>query len=702
MKGEYFFELLLEEIPAWMLDAKLAQVDEQLRRLWQELAGEEPGPEQVKSGATSRRLWFRLSDLPERQPDRQEEVKGPAVRVAFDAEGNPTPALQGFLRKNSASPDDVERRDDYVWLQRSVRGAVIADLLVQRIPTLVTSLRWPKMMRWGRGEHSYIRPVHSVVSVLDGEPLPIAIFGVDSGSETRGHRILSNASITVDSYETYWRELARHHVVIDAAERVEQMRGRARELAAEVAGEPAADEAIWQQWKYLTEAPGLVRAEFRAEFLELPREVLITVMRVHQKQLPVTTANGELTSSFLAVMDHHSDRDGNVRSGNSFVTNARFADAKFFHETDRRRPLAARREELSHLQFQEKLGNYLEKTERIVTLAAELRKIAGSQVAPGELEQAANLSKCDLVTEMVKEFTELQGQVGGIYAREEGVAETVWQAVYDHYRPQAADDPPPRGEVGALLAVADKLDTLAGFFSVGLKPTGSKDPFALRRAAQGVIQILLHSGEWKLDMPIDTACEAALRPFLDDEARRGAVRGELLEFIAERLRTLLELQPWGFAYDEIAAVMAAGWLASSHDLLARLHALREVREHPEFLSILDSAKRISNITGSVEGVGAVESQLLEHPSEKHLAAVVAEKEEEIGRLLLAAEYREALESFIALAPELEKFFDDVLVMAEDQRVRQNRIALLRRCGDLVGRIADVTRIVVARKEYQRE
>jgi glycyl-tRNA synthetase beta chain len=701
MKGEYFFELLLEEIPAWMLDTKLAQIDEQLRRLWQELTGEEADREKVLAGATSRRLWFRLSDLPERQPDRQEEAKGPAARVAFDADGNPTAALQGFLRKNSASAGDVERRDDYVWLQRSVRGAAIADLLVQRIPPLVSGLRWPKMMRWGRGEHSYIRPVHSVVSVLEGEPLPIEVFGVSSGNQTRGHRILSNEAITVDSFDSYRRELAGHHVVADAAERVEQMRGRARELAAEVEGQPAADEAIWQQWKYLTEAPGLVRAEFRREFLELPREVLITVMRVHQKQLPVT-ADGKLTNSFLAVMDHHSDRDGNVRSGNSFVTNARFADAKFFHETDRRRPLATRREELSHLQFQEKLGNYLEKTERIVSLAAELRMLAGSPVSPSELEQAASLSKCDLVTEMVKEFTELQGQVGGIYAREEGMAEPVWQAVYDHYLPLAADGPPPRGEVGALLAVADKLDTLAGFFSIGLKPTGSKDPFALRRAAQGVIQILLHAGEWKLDMPIDTACEAALRPFLSDEARRGEVRGELLEFIAERLRTLLEQQPWGFAYDEIAAVMAAGWLASSHDLLARLRALREVREHPEFLSILDSAKRISNIAGSSAEVAAVESQLLEHPSEQHLAAAVADKEEEIGRLILAAEYRQALESFIALAPELEKFFDDVLVMAEDERVRQNRIALLRRCGDLVGRIADVTRIVVARKEYQRE
>ncbi|HEU5163730.1 MAG TPA: glycine--tRNA ligase subunit beta, partial [Thermoanaerobaculia bacterium] len=592
---------------------------------------------------------------------------------------------------------DVASRDDYVWLRRTVAGKPIEQVLQEEIPRLVEGLHWPKMMRWGDGSRSYIRPVHSIISLFSGKPLPIEILGTRSGTTTTGHRILGRGDLEVSSFADYRDRLRERHVEIDAEARVATLREKAKALAAEVGGTPADDEGIWEQWKYLTEAPGMVRSEFDREFLSIPFEVLVTVMRVHQKQLPIWRG-GELTSSYLAVMDQTADPDGNVAGGNAFVTNARFADAKFFHETDRKTPLASRVPDLARLQFQEKLGNYLAKTERIVELARAIR----AEIAEGEdaaVAEAARLAKADLVTEMVKEFTELQGRIGGIYAREEGRPDEVWQAVYDHYLPVNVDDSLPRTLTGAIVSLADKLDTLAGFFRIGLKPSGSKDPFALRRAAQGAVQILLNRERWRVAVPLETLLLLALRIHgLEPEAAR-ATAGELHEFLGDRVRTLMEHPRYGgFAYDEIAAAMEAGWGGSLPDLADRLDAIRRARRSREFLSILDSAKRIRNIAG--EGADtAVDDALLEHATEKRLADLSRLVIEQIDELIASGKYGAALESFAGMAPELERFFEDVMVMVEDQAVRRNRIALLNRVGLAVRGIADITRIVVDRSEY---
>src|SRR5438477_3578130 len=339
--------------------------------------------------------------------------------------------------------------------------------------------------------------------LLDGSHLPVTIFGVASGTSTVGHRTLAPRPFAVKSYNDYVTQLELARVVIDARRRREVMAQRALVLASQVRGTPAVDASIWSQWQYLTEYPGVVRAEFRPEYLSIPEEVLVTVMRVHQKQLPIRDASDKLTNSFLAVIDNEGDPDGNAAYGNSFVTNARFADAKFFYETDRRRPLRDRIEQLAHLQFHEKLGDYKAKTERIVRI---VEAMGGDENAT----TAARLCKTDLVTEMVKEFTELQGRIGGIYAREEGQPEAVWNAIYDHYLPVNADDPLPRNVAGAMVSLADRFDTLVGFFRIGAKPTGSKDPFALRRAAQGAVQILLNRDKRRINIGIDKLIDIAL------------------------------------------------------------------------------------------------------------------------------------------------------------------------------------------------
>jgi glycyl-tRNA synthetase beta chain len=542
--------------------------------------------------------------------------------------------------------------------------------------------------------------VHSVVSILSGKALPITIFGVQSGTTTTGHRTLSRQQLEVGSFDDYRSGLRGAHVVVDANERVEIMRRRAKELASEVGGTPAADETIWEQWKYLSEAPELVRAEFAERFLTLPEEVLITVMRVHQKQLPVRTKE-KLSNSFLAVIDQIGDPDGNARSGNAFVSNARFADAEFFYQTDRKRTLLSRLPDLEHLQFQEKLGDYRKKTERIVKLAELIRSRSGSKIPAETIRTAAELAKSDLVTEMVKEFTDLQGQVGGIYAREEGQPAEVWQAIYDHYLPLSIEGSFPRGESGAIVALADKMDTLAGFFSIGLKPTGSKDPFALRRAAQGAVQLLLNRAGFELKLDVATLVDDALEPFHGHVTNTNATtREELISFLGDRVATLLESAPFNHAYDEVSAVMSSGWTASLREVLSRVQALSSVRNEANFLSILDSAKRIANITAGA-AASPVRNDLLQLPAEQRLAALVDLTTEQIDELIEARDYVSALHSFAAMAPELESFFQDVMVMVDDPALRQNRIALLLKCGNAVQRIADVTRIVIDRRDYQR-
>jgi glycyl-tRNA synthetase beta chain len=687
--AEYFFELLTEEIPAWMHDAAQATLLQQLTKLTLDLGEPPEDRNPVVVNSTPRRIIFFLSQIPLRESDRDEEVKGPPVKAAYDAEGKPTQALNGFLKKNNAAIGDVIAGGDYIRVRRTIKGRAAGEILQERVPQIIESLRWPKMMRWGKGEHSYIRPIHSVVSVLDGEHLPLTIFGIASGTTTRGHRTLAPQPIEVFSYNEYVTKLELARVVIAADRRRHVMAERARVLGTQAGGTPSVDASIWSQWQYLTEYPGVVRAEFGREFLSLPDEVLVTVMRVHQKQLPIRDANEKLTNSFLAVLDNDADPDGNAAYGNSFVTNARFADAKFFYETDRKRTLESRLPELERLQFQEKLGNYLDKTKRIEKIAAAISDDA-------ETLAAAKLCKTDLVTEMVKEFTDLQGQIGGIYAREEGLPKNTWQAIYDHYLPINIDDALPRTLSGAIVSLADKIDTLTGFFRIGAKPTGSKDPFALRRAAQGVVQILLNRDKRCVKIGIEKLIDAGL----ETHGATADSKDDLLAFFAERVRTILEASAYGFAYDEIAAAMEAGWASSLTDLVDRITALKAMRGEANFLSILDSAKRIANITAGQEAASRIDPSKLEGDIEKRLAELVLLTNEQIEEMVAERDYKRALETFAALAPELETFFDEVMVMVEDEGVRRNRMALLRTIGNAVMKIADVTKIVVDRREYR--
>src|SRR5436305_1258483 len=618
--GEYLLEVRSEEIPVRMLEPGVREL---ATRVFEELMARGIGPREVETGVTPRRLVQNLSGLPEREPDREEQVMGPPVRAAFGADGAPTPALLGFAKRTGLEPDQLARvktdKGEYLAATRKIEGRPTRDVLAEIVPRILTGISWAKTMRWGSGEGPWVRPVHGVVSLLDGEVVPFELFGIKAGHESEGHPTLSQGVFGVSSVEDYRRHLAARAIEVRPAERNRMLHEAMLSRAEALGGRLVEDPALLDKLTAICEIPGVMEGRFGDAFLELPAEVLSTSLRDHQSALTVAAPNGDgkLLPYFLTVMDRPDDPIGRARSGNEWVVAARLADARFFYGEDRKLPLAERAEQLQRLNFHEKLGSSAAKTDRIVALAAAICDQLGWGAEKPQAVDAARLLKVDLTTEMVKEFTSLQGIMGGIYAREEGLPEAVWQAIYDQYMPASADDRIPRGRAGQVVGLADRMDSLVGIFGLGLIPTGSKDPFGLRRAAQGVVRIALEGG-----LPVDLEAVAAKAASLyGDRLTRTPeqILEDLRPFLADRIRYILGLA--GYAYDEIEAALAVG-VSNLPDLRARVDALHKVREEAAFLSVVLAAKRIANIVKDAAEAPLDES-LLEEPAERELIRAFA-------------------------------------------------------------------------------
>lgn len=643
MSLPFLLEIGTEEIPDWMIPGAL----ENLYELFQKLGIPHNGH---KLDATPRRLVLRAEGLPERQPDTEERVMGPAKTA-------PAQAVAGFAKKQGVAVDQLEvtatAKGEYFSFLKKVEGRASKDILAEALPGLILQIYFPKTMYWtgGKSGPRFIRPIRWLVALLGNEIVPFEIAGVRSGSLTAGHRRLGAREVAVTTAD-YEQRLRDHHVILSADER------RAMIQAGLDGAKP--DPALLETLVYLTEYPAPLTGSFDPIYLELPAEVLVTVMRHHQKYFSVEAPDGKLLPKFIAVMNIPSDPQGFVRSGNERVLRARFNDARFFWDSDQKRTLAERKPDLAHVTFQAKLGSYFEKTERMMKLAAEL----GGDV---HAVRAAELTKIDLTTELVKEFTELQGVVGGLYARVQGEPEAVWQSIYDHYKPESMEDSIPRHRTAQIVALADKVDTLRGCFRVGMIPSGSRDPFALRRAAQGVVRILV---EGKLEIALDDLI---------------AGDGELRSFFEDRVKYYFR-DVRGFAYDEVNAAMAAGW-SNLVDLDARLLRIQRLRPTPDFEPLAASFKRIRNILeqAKFDGGGAVDTALLEAGPEADLHTAYLEI---VGQ---------PLEGAIAkLRPKVDLFFDKVLVNAPDARVRTNRLTLLHTLLREFSTIADFSEIVTGR------
>jgi glycyl-tRNA synthetase beta chain len=635
MSLDFLLEIGTEEIPHWMIPGALAQ----LAKL--DLLGAT-----ARVDATPRRLVVQAAGVPDRTPDRAEVVKGPPVSSGEKA------AL-GFAKKQGVDPSQVKQAGNYYELHKTTSGRLTTDILSESLPAAILALQWPKTMYWTGGKTGprFIRPIRWIVALLGDQVIPFEIAGIPSGNVTRGHRVLGSSAIPVTT-ATYESGLRKNFVILSSHERRHKIESEASKLDAKI------DADLLETLTFITECPTVIRGNFDPAYLELPAEVLTEVMRHHQKYFAVESAPNRLAPHFVAVMNTSGDPDGLVQLGNERVLRARFNDARFFWNVDQQKKLIDRGGDLAKVTFQAKLGSYQEKTNRVVELVKELGGNAHAQ-------RAAELCKCDLTTEMVKEFTDLQGIVGGLYAKAQGEPEAVSRAIYEHYQPLSMEDSIPETLEGQIVALADKLDTLRGCFSVGLVPTGSKDPFALRRAAQGVVKILV---------------EAKLDYYLDQLAT-----GELREFFAERIQHYFR-EVRGFKYDEVNAVLKVG-ISTLKDVHGRLTQIADVRPTPNFEPLAASFKRINNIlkqAGFAEDHAAVDVALLEPGPEKELYDAYSS---------LAA--TAPLKQVADLRPTVDRYFDKVMVNVEDQNLRKNRLSMLSQMLRKFSTIADFSEIVTS-------
>jgi glycyl-tRNA synthetase beta chain len=652
----FLLEIGAEEIPDWMIEPALADLRARFQTAFGAFGGSSIGMD-----ATPRRLVLMAHDLIGRAPDVESVIQGPYLSAGAGA-------AQGFAKKNNTTVDQLAKTTDakgerYVFAHL-VKGQNASAALAEKLPAVITSITWPKTMFWtNKAGARFIRPIRWIVALLDNRIVPFEVAGVKSGDTTRGHRVLGSKFPLTVTINTYFDDLKLNFVIVSASERRQRIESA---LSADV----KKDEALLQTLTYLTEFPNAIRGAFDPSYLALPKEILSTVMRHHQRYFSVLKADGSLAPEFIAVTNTDGDPDGLIRKGNEKVLRARFNDARFFWQVDQQKHLSARVPDLAKVTYQAKLGSYKDKTERMHTLALELAAQTGAD--ENVVSIAALLSKCDLTTDMVKEFTELQGVVGGLYAKAQGEGDAVATAIYDHYKPVSMDDSIPRTLEGQIVALADKLDTLRECFRIGLIPTGSGDPFALRRAGQGVVKILFES---QLNLELMPMVQAA---------------PGLAEFMKDRVAFYLK-DVLNFAYDEVAAAMAAG-IGTLSDLAERAAALHHVRTTPDFEPLAASFKRIKNILKQAQVTGKPridESKLVPGP-EYDLYKAFSDVRE---KLQTAASYEGKLALIATLRPQVDLFFDKILVNDPDAAIRENRLALLQSLLTEFSTIADFSEIV---------
>ncbi|RMF98148.1 MAG: glycine--tRNA ligase subunit beta [Gammaproteobacteria bacterium] len=661
----------------------------------------------LRAFASPRRLAVLVTALATRQPPSEIEKRGPPVKVAFDADGRPTKAADAFARGCGVSVDALDRvstpKGEWLVYRAADPGRDAAELLPGIVDGALASLPIPRRMRWGAGEVEFVRPVHWLVLLLDGEVLPATLLGKAAGRETRGHRFHAPEPIALAAAADYPTVLAeRGRVLADFDARRERVIELARESATAAGGEALLDPAVVTEVTALVEWPVAVTGRFDAEFLALPREVLISTLQSHQRYFPVQGGDGKLLPLFIAISNLESREPAKVAAGNERVVRPRLADAKFFWNKDRQQRLADRVDALKQVVFQRDLGSLYDKSARVGRLARWLAESlptgAGDAALATQLARAAQLAKTDLLTEMVGEFPELQGRMGYYYALADGEDPAVATAIEEQYLPRHAGDRLPATPAGRLLSLAERLDTLAGIFATGRRPTGNRDPFGLRRAALGLLRIAIE-GELELDLPAALRQAVSLQPLDVDDP--DALVAELYEFIVDRLRAwYLEGQLPGVDAEQASAEMFAAVRArrpaSPVDFRQRLLAVHEFMTLDAAASLAAANKRIANILkGAPDGADEVDPALLREPAEQALYAALQALADAHARQLAARDYRALLTGLAGLREAVDRFFDEVLVMAEDERLRRNRLALLRRLRRLFLDVADLSLVPVA-------
>ncbi|MCG6864226.1 MAG: glycine--tRNA ligase subunit beta [Thiogranum sp.] len=655
-----------------------------------ELAATGLRPEKTLVYAAPRRLALLIKALPVSQADRESVRRGPALTAAFDDDGCPTQAAIGFAGSCSVDVEALDRLETAKgsWLSYRVveKGQATAALVPGLLVKSLAALPIPKRMRWGDRDDEFVRPIHWVVLLFGDEVIDAHILGVKTGRNTHGHRFHHPQGMYLAEPEAYLPLLETEgHVLPDYAARREAVRAQVVEQANLLGGEALIDDDLLDEVTALVEWPVAISGQFDTDFLQVPSEALISSMQDHQKYFPVVDNNGKLLAHFITVANLASRDPAQIKAGNERVIRPRLADAAFFWRQDRKQTLAARADKLRSMVFQKRLGTLFDKQERVAALAGRIAATIGADTA--HAERAARLSKCDLLTSMVYEFPELQGIMGRYYALHDGEPAAVADAIQQHYLPRFAGDDLPAAGVAQAVALADRLDSLVGIFAIGQQPTGDKDPFALRRAALGVIRICIEKG---LDLDLDELLKAAATAFADELDASPAV-AEVFAYVMDRLRGYYQEQ--GVEVDLVDAVLATHPLRLL-DIDRRIQACRSFRLLPQAQSLAAANKRISNIlkkTGQTIP-DSVEASRLTEDAEKQLADALTEMHHAVVPMLDAGDYTPALTRLAGLRNSVDAFFDQVMVMVDDEALRTNRLALLKSLRDLFLRVADLSRL----------
>jgi glycyl-tRNA synthetase beta chain len=682
---ELFFEIGSEEIPAGFIPKAMADMEAILTR---ELTNARLSFASIKTLGTPRRLALTISGLPTVQPDAEITATGPSKKAAYDADGKPTKAAEGFARGQGVDVSELQiiatEKGEYIAVTKLEIGRPTHLILAELLPKLMADIPFKKSMRWGDLDVRFARPIHWIVALFDGSVIPFTFGTIQSGAVSRGHRFMANTTFPVRDFAHYLEECERHFVIPDPLKRKDIIRKETHRVAECFGGHLLPDEGLLEEVTYLAEYPSAVAGCFPAEFLKVPKEVLITSMRSHQRYFSIVDNDGTLMPGFITINNTLTEDPSVVVKGNERVLRARLSDARFFFEEDQKVTLATRAESLKNVVYQQKLGTSYEKMERFRTLAVALAMQLNNSVAP-QVEKAAYLCKADLVSGMVGEFPEVQGIMGREYALLEGIEPTVANAIAEHYLPTQAGGDLPASDAGAFVSIADKLDSICGCFSVGLIPTGSADPYALRRAALGIINIILDKGyQISLSAFVDQSLQ-----LLGTKLTRPAteVRSDVLEFFRGRFVNLLGEQ---FPADVVDAAVAAGF----DDLVqvrARIAALAQFKSHPDFDALAVAFKRIGNIIK--DGNDApVDPALFQDPAEGGLYEAFQKAKVATDSGIATGAWLEALTAIAILREPVDTFFDKVMVMAEDERVKNNRLALLTAMARMFGKIADFSRI----------
>lgn len=687
MGKDLLLEIGTEEIPAAFLPQAMSDMEAMIRREFTELMishGE------VKTMATPRRLVLSVTEVAEKQEERVMEKLGPAMKSAFDAQGNPTPAATGFARSQGVSVDSLTTvstdKGEYIAVRKKISGQETEALLPAIMPKFIASIPFRKSMRWADFELRFARPIHWILALYGSEVIPFRLENITSSNRSYGHRFLKPASFAVKNLEEYLRKAREHFVIVDQDERKQLILKETDRVARSLTGKALYNDELLEQVTFIVEYPSVISGSFDVDYLSLPKEVLTTSMMTQQKYFPLTDGKGNLLPYFLTIMNGLPRDPAVVGRGNEKVIRARLSDAKFFFEEDRKIPLEDCVEDLRGVVFHTLLGTSYEKVMRFRTLAVEIASLLNPDLQE-RVFRVATLAKADLCTQMVGEFPELQGIMGREYAILCGEDPRVACGIYEHHLPTSATGDLPDTEEGALVSIADKMDSIAGFFGVNLLPTGTADPYALRRQALGIINIILAK---QYPLSLEELTDRSLS-ILGSRLKRpaDAVKADILAFFKSRFENQLISQ--GHLYDVVDAVLATE-AADLVKAVKKIAALEDLKHDADFAALAIAFKRVVNIVKDFRG-GDIDPLLFENEAETNLYRRHLEIKEKVQGFIQTGAYLQALREIARLRPPVDVFFDAVLVMAEDKNIRVNRLSLLAAISSLFREIADFSKIV---------